>query len=111
MAIKIEVNTSMAFDYLLRDDIVKNLGWEGIEAIIEHYNELCGDVEYDPSLFWEWCRYDSAKEACEDLGIEVDKEDFDGEPYDEKAYEEECRKELEYTHSVIELSDSILVRD
>lgn len=111
MAIMIKLTTSLAMDQV-RSDLTKNLGWDGVEAIIDFYNEQDEDVEFDNSLFWEWTRYDSAKDACSDLKIEVDNEDFDGEPLEEEEFEKACYDELTRYHKVIELDNgSYLVQD
>lgn len=111
MAIVIELDTNMAMK-LVREDLVKSLGWDGIDAIIDFYNEQDENVEFDNALFWEWSRYDSAKEACEDKSIEVDKEDYYGELLDEDGLEEACYNELIRYHKVIELENgSYLVQD
>lgn len=112
MAIKLELTADMAMN-ILRDDIVRNLGYDGIKAVINYYENLGEDVDYDISLFWCFQRYDNAAEACEDLSIEVDKEDFDGEPLDEEDFEEACLNELRYNKPVVIIldDDSILVQD
>lgn len=57
---------------ILRDDIVKNLGMDGIEAILDWYDGI-EDYEFDQSLFWVWTRYSSAADALDDLdGSEFD---------------------------------------
>lgn len=111
MAIVVELDTNMAMN-LVRSDLVKSLGWDGIDAIIDFYSQQDKNVEFDNALFWEWSRYDSAKEACEDKKIEVDNEDFDGEPLDEEELERACYDELTRYHKVIELDNgSYLVQD
>lgn len=111
MAIKLELTPNRAME-ILRDDIVENLGYDGIKAVINYYEELGEDVDYDISLFWCFHRYDNATEACKDLSIEVDKEDFDGEPLDDDDYEEACLDELKGNRSVVIVldDDSILVQ-
>lgn len=112
MAIKLDLTPNRAME-ILRDDIVENLGYDGVKAVINYYEELGEDVDYDISLFWCFHRYDNAVEACKDLSIEVDKEDFDGEPLDEEAYEEACLDELRASMAVVIVldDDSILVQD
>jgi hypothetical protein len=57
---------------ILRDDIVKNLGIDGIEAVLEWYDSI-EEYEFDQSLFWTWTRYSSAADALDDLdGNEFD---------------------------------------
>lgn len=57
---------------ILRDDIVKNLGMDGIEAVLEWYDSI-EEYEFDQSLFWTWTRYSSAADALDDLdGNEFD---------------------------------------
>ena len=112
MAIKLELTPNRAME-ILRDDIVENLGYDGVKAVINYYEELGEDVDYDISLFWCFHRYDNAAEACKDLSIEVDKEDFDGEPLDDDDYEEACLDELRDNKPVVIVFDdgSVLVQD
>lgn len=57
---------------ILRDDIVKNLGIDGIEAVLDWYDSI-EEYEFDQSLFWTWTRYSSAADALDDLdGSEFD---------------------------------------
>ena len=108
MAIKIEVTTSLAMQFV-REDLIKNLGWDGLDVLIDYYNEEEEDIEFDNALFWVWHRYNSAKEACEDLGIEIDNEGFDGEPISEEELEETCLDELERNTKVFVLDDGSVV--
>ena len=113
MAIKLELTPNRAME-ILRDDIVENLGYDGVKAVINYYEELGEDIDYDISLFWCFHRYDNATEACKDLsGIEVDREDFTGEPLDDDDYEEACLDELKSSMPVVIVldDDSILVQD
>lgn len=108
MAIKIELNTNLAMQFV-REDLVENLGWDGLDVLIDFYNEEEDDIEFDNALFWVWHRYDSARAACEDRGIEVDKEDFDGEPLDDDEIEDNCLRELERNTKVFVLDDGSVV--
>jgi hypothetical protein len=44
----------------MRDDTKENLGWDGVKALMEYFEELEDGMdkpmEYDPSLFWSWSR-------------------------------------------------------
>ena len=44
----------------IRDDVRENLGWDGVKALMDYFEELeMGmekPMEYDPSLFWSWTR-------------------------------------------------------
>jgi hypothetical protein len=117
MAIKLELDTYLA-EKILRSDIVMNLGYEGISAIIDWYNDFDEDVEFDPSLFWVWTRYESAlaavtdhdssvvEEIVEDLKADLD----EGEKVDQDDVEMECKQWLmDNTRIIVLDSGEILV--
>ena len=111
MAITLTITTNVAIK-LLRDDIVENLGWKGVDAIIDYYEDQGEELEFDQAVFSEWTRYDSAEEACRDKHIEVDRNDFEGEPLDDEDYEAACCKELQRKTVVLEMLDgSVIVND
>lgn len=112
MAIKIELDTYLAAK-ILRDDIVKNLGYEGIATIIGWYDELGEDIDFDQSLFWCWSRYDDAIEALKDIDhnafdevYEESKADMDdpNEEPDEDDLADECAQKLSDEATVLTLS-------
>lgn len=121
MAIKIELDTYLAAK-ILRDDIVENLGHEGIEAVIEHYDSLGEDIDFDQSLFWCWTRYSDAIEALKDINasaydevyedFKADMDNKDEEPdEDDLAYE--CVQKLSDEAIILILSrgDILVCRD
>lgn len=98
--IKLELTPRLAID-ILRSDIVKNLQYDGIAAIIEYYNNIGEDLDFDQSLFWSFNRYSSARAALEDYNDSVVDEIIDGlkdedsdEPVDEDEIEEKCEEWL-----------------
>lgn len=121
MAIKIELDTHLAVK-ILRDDIVNNLGYEGIDAIIEWYDEIGGDIAFDPSLFWCWSRYSDAAAALKDIDraafdevyedFKADMDDPNEEP-DEDDLTAECSQVLSDEATVLTLScgDILVCRD
>ena len=114
---------------MLRSDVFEHLGWEGIEALMEYYQnqeEMNGEkIKYDPALFWSWTKFTVIKEAAKQYGIDYEEiskqveEDFDPDFWEqmddssrEEAIDEAIVEELEESHSVIFLdSDAILVED
>lgn len=118
MAIKLELDTYLA-EKILRSDIVMHLGYEGISAIIDWYDSLGEDVEFDQSLFWVWTRYESALAAVMDHDssaveeiVEDLKEDLDeGEKVDQDDVEMECKQWLVDRTSVIVLDNGEILVD
>lgn len=107
MAITIELTANLAMN-ILRDDIVENLGYEGIEAVIDFYNECYGDepIECDQSLFWVWHKYDNAVAAYIDHYGDVSALKEEDEEVDlEKAALEELNNET----TALLLSDGSVV--
>lgn len=103
----IDVTTYIA-EKILRDDILANLGHDGVEAVIDWYDSINEKTEFDQSLFWCWHRYSSAIEAVNDFDSSVVtdivndlKED---EHVDEDDIEMECKNWLVERTSVVELS-------
>lgn len=98
---------------LLRDDIRENLGHDGIEALIEWYDALGEETEFDQSFFWVWSRYSSATEAVTDINSSVVEEIVndikegleDDEEVDEDDVDNECEEWLAERTSVITLGN------
>ena len=115
MAITLTLDTHLA-EKILRSDIVQNLGYEGIERIIEHYDEFAHDIEFDQSLFWIWTRYENAIAAVMDFDSNavaeiVDELKEDGEEVDEDAVDEKCIEWLEVRTSIIPLPNGEIIVD
>lgn len=121
MAIKIELDANLAVK-ILRDDIVNNLGYEGIDAIIDWQDEIGGDIAFDPFLFWRWSRYSDAAAALKDIDhaafdevyedFKADIDDPDEEP-DEDDLVTECAQVLRDEATILPLScgDILVCRD
>lgn len=121
MAITLKLDTYLA-EKILRSDLVENLGYEGIERIIEWHDDLgyLGyDIEFDQSLFWCWHRYSNAIEAVNDLDSNAFEELTDnlkdtldeGEHLSEEMVEEECVEWLENNYAIITLrSGEVIVK-
>lgn len=65
MAIRLELDTYLA-EKILRSDILQNLSYDGVSAVIDYYDSMGEDIEFDQSLFWNFHRYDSALAAVMD---------------------------------------------
>ena len=93
-----------------------SFSYEAFEVLFDWYEELEQSMEeqlefYPLNVCIEWTEFDSAKEAADNIGTDVDEDDFDIEDYDgdeeerqedlEKAYKEE----LENNYSVLEVED------
>lgn len=110
MAIKITVNTWLA-EKILRSDIIANLQYDGVQAVIDWYDSFGDDYDFDQSLFWVWHRYSSALEAVNDFDSSVVekivndiKEDLENDEHvEEDDVEKECKNWLDDHTSVIEL--------
>lgn len=121
MAIKIELDVYLA-SKILREDIVENLGYEGIATIIEHYDSLGEDIDFDQSLFWCWSLYNDATEALKDIDpaafdevyedFKADLDDPNEEP-DEHDLAFECAQKLseEATILVLSCGEILVCRD
>ena len=121
--------TSENVKNMLRSDVFEHLGWEGIDALMEYYEnqeEMNGEkIEYDPSLFWCWTKYTDMREAAKENGVEYEEvakrveEDHDPDYWKqmsdssrEEAIDEAIVEELEESHGVILLeSGAILIED
>lgn len=87
----------------LREDLRENLDYDGIETLLEYYEELeCCDREpmkYDISLFWCWDRG-----TLEDIYLEHNSED------DLKELREQCTDdcgEVDYNELEEEVKSSL----
>lgn len=65
MAIKLELDVYLA-EKILRSDILQNLCYDGVSAVIDYYDDGGGDIDFDQSLFWCFHRYESALAAVMD---------------------------------------------
>lgn len=115
MAIKITVDTWLA-EKILRSDIIANLQYDGVQAVIDWYDSISDDYDFDQSLFWVWHRYDSALAAMMDYdSTEVDsiirdlKEENPNEKISQEDVEEECLHFLNENTSVIEMDDGSVI--
>lgn len=115
MAIKLTLDTYLA-EKILRRDIVENLGFDGIERIIEHYDDYDSDIEFDQSLFWIWTRYESATAAVMDHNSDVVAEIIEelkegGEEINESTVDEKCIEWLEDQTAIIPLANGEIIVD
>ncbi|MBR2506552.1 MAG: hypothetical protein IKB70_06485 [Bacilli bacterium] len=115
MAITLELDVYLA-EKILRSDIVANLQYDGIQAVINWYDSIGVDYDFDQSLFWVWHRYDSALAAVMDRDPnEVDsivsdlKEENPDEKISQEDVEEKCLSYLNKNTSVIELDDGSVI--
>lgn len=105
---------------ILRDDIVKNLGMDGIEAVLEWYDSI-EEYEFDQSLFWSWTRYSNAVDALNDFDsnavleiadelAEVDEDDPDKVvEVDDDEMNEKCLEKLQDMTSVIPMRNGEVI--
>lgn len=105
---------------ILRDDIVKNLGMDGIEAVLDWYDGI-EEYEFDQSLFWVWTRYSSAVDALNDFDsnavleiadelAEVDEDEPDKTvEVDDDELNEKCLEKLEDMTSVISMRNGEVI--
>ena len=111
---------------ILREDVYDNLQYDGVSALLDHYEKEESDtgdkIIYDPSLFWDWHRYDDAVIAYEEkigawdnISANIYEEHEDDEELDDDEIQEEIATVLKdiliNKYTCIELDDgSILVR-
>jgi hypothetical protein len=88
---KIEVTTEMVMS-ILRSDLKRYLGYEGVDAILDAYNDYIPDAEYDESLFYNWEVYEDENEAVYDNFTDEEIIKFIEE--NPEWYEEECHMEM-----------------
>jgi hypothetical protein len=105
---------------ILRDDIVKNLGMDGIEAVLDWYDGI-EEYEFDQSLFWVWTRYSNAVDALNDFDsnavleiadelAEVDEDDPDKVvEVDDDEMNEKCLEKLQDMTSVIPMRNGEVI--
>ena len=114
MAITIEVDTHLACK-ILRSDIVSNLSYDGIEAVIDYYNSIGEDISFDQSLFWVFHRYENAVAAVNDhddsivLDIVNDLKDENDGSIDQDDVEYECKNWLVDNTVCIPMSDGSVI--
>ena len=115
MAIILELDVYLA-EKVLRDDIVKNLSYDGIERIIEYYDELGEDISFDQSLFWCFHRYENAIEALRDYNDSIISEIIDklrdGDSDKELSVddiEEKCLDYLENSTICFKMNDGTVI--
>ena len=111
---------------ILREDVYDNLQYDGVSALLDHYeseeSETGEKIIYDPSLFWDWHRYDDAVIAYEEkigawdnVSANIYEEHEDDEEINDDEIQEEIASVLKdiliNKYTCIELDDgSILVR-
>ena len=59
---KLELDASTLYDLVKNHDSV-DLSFTSLEALLDYYDELDKNIEYDVSLFWGWEEYGSLEEA------------------------------------------------
>lgn len=96
----------------LREDILNNLQYDGVSEVISYYDEIDENMDYDPSLFWIWNRYDSPFEALKDNddgSLDDILEDAKENDFDEISLNDRCLEVLREMTSVIEMSDGTVI--
>ena len=98
---------------MLRSDLRDNLGYCGIEAVLEYYEQLECDtgapIEFDESLFYSWETGNTAVDILEEYNSDILEEIKEGlEEYeDAEEYAEEleraCREEIEMRGTLLEM--------
>ena len=112
--------TPYILSHILRDDIVQNLGMDGIEAVLDWYDGI-EEYEFDQSLFWVWTRYSNAVDALNDFDsnavleiadelAEVDEDDPDKVvDVDDDEMNEKCLEKLQDMTSVIPMRNGEVI--
>ena len=111
---------------ILREDVYDNLQNDGVSALLDYYeteeSNTGEKIIYDPSLFWDWHRYDDAVIAYEEkigawdnISANIYEDHKDDEELDDDEIQEEIATVLKdiliNKYCCIELDDgSILVR-
>lgn len=115
MAIRLELDTYLA-EKILRSDILQNLCFDGVSAVIDFYDDGGGDIDFDQSLFWCFHRYESALAAVMDHdSSEVDaivrdiKEENPGEVVSQDDVEFECKHWLMENTTCISMDDGSVI--
>jgi hypothetical protein len=115
MAIKLELDTWLA-EKILRADILQNLSYDGVSAIIDFYDDMGEDIDFDQSLFWCFHRYESALAAVMDHdSSEVDaivrdiKEENPDEEVSQDDVEYECKHWLMEHTTCIPMNDGSVI--
>lgn len=73
---KIEVTTDIAIERL-RSDIVDALGYDGIDAIINYYDNQDPNMIFDPSIFADFDKYDDLEAAIKKIYPDAHREILD----------------------------------
>ena len=115
MAIRLELDTYLA-EKILRSDILQNLCYDGVSAVIDFYDDGGGDIDFDQSLFWCFHRYESALAAVMDHNPdEVEaivrdiKEENPGEVVSQDDVEAECKHWLAENTTCIPMDDGSVI--
>lgn len=116
---KIEA-TPYILSAILRDDIVQKLRMDGIEAVLDWYDEI-DEYKFDQSLFWVWNRYSNAVDALNDFdsnvideitaelaGVDEDNPD-DKVEVDDDELNEKCLEKLQNMTSVIPMRNGEVI--
>lgn len=96
--------TPYVAEKILRDDIVKELGRDGIEAIIDWYDSIDDGIPFDQSDFYVWSRYKNIQAALSDYDenyLNDLKKTFED---DEDSLNEECCTYFEDQTNVLYLT-------
>ena len=115
MAIKLELDVYLA-EKILRSDILQNLSYDGVSAVIDYYDSMGEDIDFDQSLFWCFHRYESALAAVMDHdSSEVEaivrdiKEENPGEEVSQDDVEFECKHWLTENTTCIPMDDGSVI--
>lgn len=115
MAIKLELDTYLA-EKILRADILQSLSHDGVSAVIDFYDSLGEDIDFDQALFWCFHRYESAVAAVMDRDpSEVEtiirdiKEENPGVKVTQDDVEFECKHWLTENTTCIPMSDGSVI--
>lgn len=111
MAIRLELDTYLA-EKILRSDILQNLSHDGVSAVIDYYDSMGEDIDFDQSLFWCFHRYESALAAVMDHDsseVEAIVRDIKEENPDEEVSQDDV--EFECKHWLVENTTCIPMND
>lgn len=115
MAIKLELDTYLA-EKILRGDILQNLSYDGVSAVIDFYDSMGEDIAFDQSLFWCFYRYESALAAVMDHNpneVEAIVRDIKEENPDEEVSQDdvefECKHWLTENTTCIPMDDGSVI--
>jgi hypothetical protein len=98
---KITIDSGSEFaDFFKKSCRADNFSYSGLCALYEYLEECDPDMELDViAICCDWSEYDSAREACEEMSSEWDKDDFEG--LDEEELEKKALEHIQERSSVI----------